>query len=77
MILMTRGPEEYIAGTTSLLIDDAGGGYYVDVVKKDAPADFIAEMKEYDVLWRKEHHNQPYFIFPDDPEYEKYFALIE
>ena len=77
MILMTRVPEKYIAGTTSLVIDDAGGGFYVDVVKKDAPADFIAEMREYDVLWRKEHHNQPNFIFPDDPEYEKYLALIE
>ena len=44
MILMTRVPEEYIAGTTSLLIDDAGGGYYVDVVKKDAPADFIKRL---------------------------------
>lgn len=78
MMLVCKYPKEHIVGRTSLMIDDdTGRSYSALVFKKDAPADVIAEMREIDTFWRRENNNHPYFIFPDDPEYEKYLALIE
>ncbi len=77
MMLVIQDPKEYIVGRTSIMIDDAGCAYTTRVFKKDTPASVVAEMKEYDALWRRENNNRPLFIFPDDPEYEKYLALIE
>jgi len=76
MMLLIHVPEEYILGTTRLLYDETGA-YCTRVIKKDAPPEFMAEMKEIDSDWREVHHNRPYLIFPDDPDYEKYVALIE
>ena len=70
MMLVIQDPKEYIVGRTSIMIDDTGCAYTTRVFKKDTPASVIAEMKEHDADWRL-------FIFPDDPEYEKYLALIE
>lgn len=77
MMLIFKYPKEHIAGRTSMMFDDTGRGYCAHVFKRDTPADVIAEMKEHDADWRRENNNRPLFIFPDDPEYEKYFALIE
>ena len=38
------------------------------------PKEYILEL---DSDWRKAHNNHPYWIFPDDPDYEKYVALIK
>ena len=77
MMLVIQDPKEYIVGRTSIMIDDTGCAYTTRVFKKDTPASVIAEMREIDTFWRRENNNHPYFIFPDDPEYEKYLALIE
>lgn len=77
MMLVIQDPKEHIAGRTSMMFDDTGCAYTTRVFKKDTPASVIAEMKEHDADWRRENNNRPLFIFPDDPEYEKYLALIE
>ena len=76
MMLLIHVPEEYILGTTRLLFDETGA-YFTQILKKDVPPEFIAKLKELNTVWKKAHNNHPYWIFPDDPDYEKYVALIK
>ncbi len=76
MMMLIHVPKEYILGTTRLL-HDKGGVYSTQILKKDVPPEFIADLKDLNTDWKEAHNNHPYWIFPDDPDYEKYVALIK